>query len=130
MKKIVVNRCYGGFGLSHEAILEYAKRKGVKLFIEKKENHLMPWMYWTVPEGERLKEITHEQWALIAGSSNMSLHSYAIAIDLNYEGNELGDSTPAMDRNVVKIFKKHGFFWGGDYRGRKDGMHFEWYDRD
>lgn len=68
-------------------------------------------------------------WRQIAGSSNMSLHSYAIAIDLNYEGNELGDSTPAMDRNVVKIFKKHGFFWGGDYTGRKDGMHFEWFKR-
>jgi len=68
-------------------------------------------------------------WRQIAGSSNRSLHSYAIAIDLNYEGNELGDSTPAMDRGVVAIFKKYGFFWGGDYAGRKDGMHFEWYDR-
>lgn len=68
-------------------------------------------------------------WRKISGSNTMSLHSYAIAIDLNYEGNELGDPTPAMDRNVVAIFKKHGFFWGGDYRGRKDGMHFEWYDR-
>lgn len=68
-------------------------------------------------------------WRQIAGSSNRSLHSYAIAIDLNYEGNELGDATPAMDRGVVAIFKKHGFFWGGDYVGRKDGMHFEWYQR-
>lgn len=68
-------------------------------------------------------------WRTISGSGNRSLHSYAIAIDLNYEGNELGDSTPAMDRNVVAIFKKYGFFWGGDYSGRKDGMHFEWYDR-
>jgi hypothetical protein len=30
--KIVVNRCYGGFGLSHEAIMRYAEIKGIQLF--------------------------------------------------------------------------------------------------
>ena len=30
--KIVVNRCYGGFGLSVKAVLEYAKFKGFKLY--------------------------------------------------------------------------------------------------
>jgi hypothetical protein len=29
--KIVTNRCYGGFGLSHEAMVAYAKRKGLTL---------------------------------------------------------------------------------------------------
>lgn len=31
MRKIVINDCYGGFGLSHEGIVEYAKRKGFDL---------------------------------------------------------------------------------------------------
>lgn len=30
--KVVVNRCYGGFGLSYEAVMEYAKRKGFQLY--------------------------------------------------------------------------------------------------
>ena len=30
--KIVVNRCYGGFGLSTEAICMYAERKGFKIY--------------------------------------------------------------------------------------------------
>lgn len=30
-QKIVTNRCYGGFGLSHEATVRYARRKGVEL---------------------------------------------------------------------------------------------------
>lgn len=30
--KIVINKCYGGFGLSYEAVMEYAKRKGIKLY--------------------------------------------------------------------------------------------------
>ena len=29
--KIVINRCYGGFGLSHKAIMEYGKRMGMDL---------------------------------------------------------------------------------------------------
>jgi hypothetical protein len=32
MKKIVINKCYGGFSLSHKAMLEYAKIAGFKLY--------------------------------------------------------------------------------------------------
>jgi hypothetical protein len=30
--KIVINSCYGGFGLSYEAVMLYAKLKGIKLY--------------------------------------------------------------------------------------------------
>jgi len=36
MTKIVYNACYGGFSLSHEAIMRYAEIKGITLYIEKK----------------------------------------------------------------------------------------------
>lgn len=32
MKKVVINSCYGGFGLSHKATLRYAELKGIKLY--------------------------------------------------------------------------------------------------
>ena len=32
MQRIVKNSCWGGFGLSHEAILLYAEKKGIKLY--------------------------------------------------------------------------------------------------
>jgi hypothetical protein len=32
MAKVVINSCYGGFGLSHDATIEYAKRKGVEVY--------------------------------------------------------------------------------------------------
>jgi len=32
MKKIVINRCYGGFGLSPKAIAAYAERKGLDAY--------------------------------------------------------------------------------------------------
>ena len=33
--KIVINKCYGGFGLSEEAVLLYAKKKGLNLIVER-----------------------------------------------------------------------------------------------
>jgi len=30
--KIVTNRCFGGFSLSHKAVMEYAKRMGIVLY--------------------------------------------------------------------------------------------------
>lgn len=29
---VVINDCFGGFGLSHEGVMEYAKIKGIKLY--------------------------------------------------------------------------------------------------
>lgn len=34
--KIVINRCHGGFGLSHKAMERYAELKGFKLIVEDK----------------------------------------------------------------------------------------------
>jgi hypothetical protein len=36
MTKIVYNACYGGFSLSHEAMIRYAEIKGITLYTEKK----------------------------------------------------------------------------------------------
>ena len=34
MKKVVINRCYGSFGLSHKAILRYSHNIGLRLFYD------------------------------------------------------------------------------------------------
>lgn len=31
--KIVINKCYGGFGLSEEAVLLYSKKKGLNIIV-------------------------------------------------------------------------------------------------
>ena len=66
----------------------------------------------------------------IRGTSNISNHALGLAIDINADWNGLGQTPkPAGARGsvaeLVAIFKKWGFGWGGDYRKRKDGMHFE-----
>jgi hypothetical protein len=61
----------------------------------------------------------------IRGSSNLSNHSFAIAIDIAPTGNELGKTKGTMPAFAVKAFDDQGFRWGGRYKGRKDWMHFE-----
>jgi len=59
----------------------------------------------------------------IAGSTTLSNHSFGLALDLNVPGNLRG-TVGEMDRQVVAIFKRWGFAWGGDW-GYTDPMHFE-----
>lgn len=63
----------------------------------------------------------------IRGSSRLSCHAFGAAIDFDAEHLPLGKNIPAseMPEIVVKCFKEQGFFWGGDYTGRKDPMHFQ-----
>jgi D-alanyl-D-alanine carboxypeptidase len=55
--------------------------------------------------------------------NGLSLHTWGIAVDLNVPGNLRG--VPGeIDRDVVAIFKRWGFAWGGDWAWT-DPMHFE-----
>ena len=56
-------------------------------------------------------------------SKGLSFHTYGTAIDLNARDNYRGIAGK-MDRQVVAIFKKWGFAWGGDWN-YTDPMHFE-----
>jgi hypothetical protein len=54
----------------------------------------------------------------------LSRHSWAMALDTNTVTNCQG-CVPKMNCDVVRIFRRHGFAWGGNFL-RPDGMHFEW----
>lgn len=57
------------------------------------------------------------------GLRSWSLHSWAIAIDINAAWNGLKQS-PQISLCLVKCFTDAGFDWGGNWT-RKDGMHFQ-----
>ncbi len=57
------------------------------------------------------------------GLTTMSLHSWAIAVDVNAFENGL-NQTPKLSAGFVKCFTDAGFDWGGGWK-RKDGMHFQ-----
>lgn len=67
---------------------------------------------------------------MIRGSTRTpSEHSFGTALDINAAWNPLGRvpaawGTVGSVRELVAIFEKWGFRWGG-YFSRKDGMHFE-----
>ena len=75
-------------------------------------------------------------WRDIAGTSRLSPHSWGTAIDLNprfgayWRGSKAnGPEVEAMRNNypqeIVAIFEKHGFIWGGKW-SHFDLMHFEY----
>ncbi len=54
----------------------------------------------------------------------LSRHSWGQAFDMNISENPQG-ATPRLDCRIVRIFRKWGFAWGGNFIS-KDGQHFEW----
>lgn len=62
-------------------------------------------------------------WRLQRGGSRLSTHGFGAALDFDAPWNKLG-TPPQMPRGVVRVFKRRGWTWGGDWR-RKDGMHFQ-----
>jgi hypothetical protein len=57
------------------------------------------------------------------GYSAPSLHSWGVAIDVNYATNQLGKA-PTLTPGFVACFVDAGFTWGGVWK-RADGMHFQ-----
>lgn len=58
----------------------------------------------------------------------LSRHSFGTAIDLDVCDNPYG-KIPNVHPKTIEVFNKHGFLWGGTFKGaRKDGMHFEFAD--
>jgi len=61
-------------------------------------------------------------------TGKLSNHSSGTAIDLNAPKHPLGKVGTFPNEKVPMIralAKKYGLIWGGDYRSRKDEMHFE-----
>ena len=53
--KVVINRCYGGFGLSHEATLRYFEIKGIEVYPEQGNAIWKFWTYWIVKPEDRIE---------------------------------------------------------------------------
>ena len=75
-------------------------------------------------------------WRMMRTVNLMSHHSYGCVVDLNWQSNPMvqlsqigscayrpGKDSYSITRDVVNIWKKHGFSWGGDWTEKKDYMH-------
>jgi lysozyme family protein len=67
----------------------------------------------------------------IRGSTTtLSNHAFGSAFDINADENPLGARPPLVGqrgstRELVPLANKRGFYWGGHFGSRQDGMHFE-----
>jgi len=57
-------------------------------------------------------------------NTRWSNHAFGAAIDLNAEENGF-NAKSTIPLPVIAAFKRQGARWGGDYKTRKDPMHFE-----
>ncbi|CAN5738595.1 hypothetical protein BH23GEM9_BH23GEM9_32110 [soil metagenome] len=60
----------------------------------------------------------------------LSNHAFGTAFDINAKWNALGAlpalmGTKGCVRELVESANHHGFYWGGHFKNRPDGMHFE-----
>ena len=60
----------------------------------------------------------------------LSAHAFGVAFDINARWNRVGTiPEPAGEkgsvRELVALANEFGFFWGGHFKRRPDGMHFE-----
>lgn len=73
-------------------------------------------------------------WRTIASTDRLSMHSFGIAIDINVKKSNywlwdreknINGYKNTIPLEIVKIFEKHGFIWGGRWH-EYDTMHFEY----
>lgn len=82
---------------------------------------------------EPIDDGVFDDWAYayrdVRGSdSDLSNHSSGTAIDLNATKHPLGSENTFTKQQAIiirELCKKYGLRWGGDYKKRKDEMHFE-----
>lgn len=60
----------------------------------------------------------------------LSNHAFGSAFDINYAWNKLGHQPALVHqegsvRELVQLANQFGFYWGGHFSSRPDGMHFE-----
>ncbi len=82
----------------------------------------------------RAEDTDTYNWRSMASGKSRSHHSYGCVVDLNWDSNPMigvtdGKYRPGVDPysvtpEVVAIWKKHGFYWGGNWKSSKDYMHF------
>jgi hypothetical protein len=91
-KKVVINACFGGFGLSHEGVMHYAKLAGLTLYPESdgKYASLTGPTYYTAPKDERLPVLHGDEWAMASMEERRQSNE-------NYDKNSLSPRDIARD---------------------------------
>lgn len=108
--KIVINVCYGGFGLSHGAMLRYFEIKGVDVYPEK---NTWLWTYWLVPASEHISSTVLEKWSSLSIEERTKYNE-------QYREQTLSDSEISRDDEaLVQVVEEMGESANGDHASLK-----------
>ena len=121
MQKVVINVCFGGFGISDLALERYAEIKGIKIY-KSSEKRVFGYRYFLCPEEEYLK---------IEAEDIGSLDPYSRINKLQFFYYELERSDPIL----VQVVEELGEASFGDYSELKiveipDDVHYSIEDYD
>ena len=108
--KIILNKCFGGFGFSPKVYVEYAKRKGIDLFVYDKKysddtnKSIYEATYFKVP----LERITSDNYAFINVNDRLFSPHFCTV--------DLGDSFPNDDKQKYDALNEHSLYLNEHYR--------------
>ena len=104
MSKVVYSACYGGFGLSDEAIRRYAEIKGLTLHPEPmmmNGRNTGVTLWWTVPASERVGKIV-DDWHTASSSERQASNDFWRANQLERR------NIPRTDPVLVQVVEELG----------------------
>ena len=81
MTLVVINKCYGGFGLSHEAVMKYAKRKKMRLYAfinGRKEDGMLDFDKWIPYDGKTDTLLVHYAKKPIKSSKGLDASYFSL----------------------------------------------------
>lgn len=136
MTKVVYNACYGGFGLSKEAVQRYWQIKDQQVWIEDQQ-----WGFtvWLVPPEERLEQKSSKQYTAMSMDERIAYnkaHSAQTWYNLNVDRHdpvlvqvveELGDKANGVYAKLV-IGEVYGPYRIDEYDGFESVMTADDYD--
>ena len=113
--KVVINDCFGGFSLSHEAIMRYAELKGIKLYpwfdeITKKvygeraridNPEVNGWLHYSTVPKEEYKKIEEEEREKPVGKGR-----YEKTNDVYFSDRSIERTDPLLFKIIKELGKK------------------------
>lgn len=94
--EIIINTCYGGYSLSHAAMLRYAELKGITLYLEKDKFGF--YTYWTVPKDQQESQ---SNWVEMTATER--IESVARISEQQLDGRDF-----RTDPNMIQVVKELG----------------------
>jgi hypothetical protein len=104
--KVVINKSYGGFGLSHDAVMLYAKNKGITLYCDDSES----WLTYYLCPVEEYKKIEREEQLKPVGPNR---YEKTNAMSFSYR------DIPRNDPVLVEVVEQLGVNANGKYASLK-----------